>query len=187
MLSRLAVTAVNRTALRALSSGPSHVASTGDVVDGNVCSKLCVIGGGKMAEAILNALRTRNIQLMNDIVIVDQNEERLKYIQKEYSVVISKDASSSARDAEMVILAGENKQPVRPCAHDAPPHCERRTDWHGLLLLVDCSQDLPPLAPGSETAEREDRGREPGRQLAGRHAAGVYHGRRHDRRAQVGV
>jgi len=36
-----------------------------------ICSKLCLLGGGQMAEAILNAITTKGVQEMKNVNVYD--------------------------------------------------------------------------------------------------------------------
>jgi pyrroline-5-carboxylate reductase len=70
-----------------------------------LASKMCVLGGGQMCEAILAALLTKQIQPAEKIVVYDVNEKRLAYLRERYGVLTSSTAQGAAQDSEVAILA----------------------------------------------------------------------------------
>lgn len=42
-----------------------------DRAENYLCSKICLLGGGQMAEAILNALSQKKVQKMNSVFVYD--------------------------------------------------------------------------------------------------------------------
>ena len=71
----------------------------------SVCSKLTLIGGGKMAEAILNALLTKKIQRLQDIMVVDPNGERLAYLREKFIGVKTATSFDKIKGSDIVVLA----------------------------------------------------------------------------------
>lgn len=71
----------------------------------SLCSKLTIIGGGKMAEAILNALHTQKIQKMADILVIDPNAARLGYLREKYLGLKVTEKYEKLKGSEIVILA----------------------------------------------------------------------------------
>jgi len=66
---------------------------------------LAFIGGGQMAEAMLKALHSSNLQRMEDVTIYDVNSDRLEYMRTTYGVKTNDDINEAVRDADLVILA----------------------------------------------------------------------------------
>lgn len=73
--------------------------------DEALCSKLTILGGGKMAEAIINALHSKKSLPMSSIHVYDVNEDRLNYLSKNFKVQVSDDCNKAVEGAELVILA----------------------------------------------------------------------------------
>lgn len=71
----------------------------------SLCSKLCVIGGGKMAEAIIFALQKTQIQNMNDIVVCDVNSSRLDFMKNNFGVRVTNSINEAVEDSDVVLLA----------------------------------------------------------------------------------
>jgi threonine dehydrogenase-like Zn-dependent dehydrogenase len=70
---------------------------------GSLFTKVAVMGGGNMAEAIIAAVKTSKKQDMSKVMVVDINKSRLKYLQGKYGVSITQDANEAAKDAEMLV------------------------------------------------------------------------------------
>lgn len=70
-----------------------------------LCHKLCILGGGKMAESILNALRSKNILPMKNVHVFDTNHDRLNFLMHEFGINSSHSAQEGVANAEMIILA----------------------------------------------------------------------------------
>ncbi len=68
-------------------------------------SKLACIGGGRMAEAILNALTTKNIIPMQNVHVYDVNEDRLAYLKDKYKIVPCNSMNDCVSNSELIILA----------------------------------------------------------------------------------
>jgi pyrroline-5-carboxylate reductase len=64
--------------------------------------KICFIGAGNMAEAIIKGILDREIIDSENILCVDINNDRLEYLQKKYAVNIEKE---DAKYADVFILA----------------------------------------------------------------------------------
>lgn len=67
--------------------------------------KLACIGGGRMAEAILNALTTKNIIPMQNVHVFDVNEDRLAYLKDKYKIVPCNSMNDCVSNSELIILA----------------------------------------------------------------------------------
>ena len=68
-------------------------------------SKICIIGGGMMAENILRGLLRAQLIQPDQISVSDINAERLAYIRDTYSVATSLDNAAVAGKADIIILA----------------------------------------------------------------------------------
>jgi len=66
-------------------------------------TKMAVIGGGNMAEAVIAAIKASESQVMSDVVVVDINKNRLKYLNNKYGVSTTQDANDAVTDAEMMV------------------------------------------------------------------------------------
>ena len=67
--------------------------------------KLAIIGSGNMAVALIKGLLKSNIISPENIMSTDINEDRLKKLEKEYSVRISSDNKKAVEWADVVLLA----------------------------------------------------------------------------------
>lgn len=67
--------------------------------------KLALIGGGKMAEAIIGALQQKSVQTMKNVTVCDIHQHRLSYLKIKYGVSITEDVNEAVRDAEVTLLA----------------------------------------------------------------------------------
>lgn len=72
---------------------------------GSICDKLCVLGGGQMAEAIIFALNKKGVQNMNNITVYDVHTERLAFLKKTYGVQITEDVNEATDKADIVLLS----------------------------------------------------------------------------------
>ena len=66
-------------------------------------SKIAVLGGGNMAEAILAAIKGSKAQDMSKVVVVDINMKRLQFLNTKYGVSISEDANEATAGAELMV------------------------------------------------------------------------------------
>lgn len=71
----------------------------------SLCSKLSVVGGGQMAEAILNSLHANKTQIMENVHVYDIKSERAQYLKSKYGVTVSEDLNQCIADAEILLLA----------------------------------------------------------------------------------
>lgn len=71
----------------------------------SICSKLCILGGGQMCEAILGALQVKGVQRAADITVFDLNEKRLEHLSEKYGVHTSNSAQEAVEHAEISIIA----------------------------------------------------------------------------------
>ena len=82
--------------------------------------KICFVGAGSMAEAIIKGLIEQRVALPQDISVINkQNDERLQYLQEFYGVAVRTDAASSEqflRQADVVVLAMKPKDVHSACA-----------------------------------------------------------------------
>lgn len=67
--------------------------------------KLCVLGGGNMAEAIISALSKSKTQNMADIVVYDINEERIKHLQDTYNIRSCTTIEDGIHAADVTLLS----------------------------------------------------------------------------------
>ena len=56
-----------------------------------------------MAEAVIAAIKASESQVMSDVVVVDINKNRLKYLNNKYGVSTTQDANDAVTDAEMMV------------------------------------------------------------------------------------
>ena len=68
-------------------------------------SKICIIGGGMMAENILRGLLRAQLIKPDQITVSDINAERLNYIRDIFKVATSRDNMDVAAKADIIILA----------------------------------------------------------------------------------
>mmetsp|Transcript_38796 Transcript_38796/g.77283 ORF Transcript_38796/g.77283 Transcript_38796/m.77283 type:complete len:312 (+) Transcript_38796:59-994(+) len=73
--------------------------------DSSLCKKIAVIGGGQMAEAILNAVIQDKIQSADTIHVYDINKERVKFLSARYGMTAAKSVQECVEGAEIVMLA----------------------------------------------------------------------------------
>jgi hypothetical protein len=108
---------------------PSSPLTRQKEADHSFCSKLCILGGGQMCEAILGALYIKGIQKSHDIVVVDTHEKRLDYLAQKYNVQVSTNADFGIKNAELVILSvkPQNVKSLAATIHNPPS---------GLLLSI---------------------------------------------------
>eukprot|EP01038_Epipyxis_sp_PR26KG_P010256 gene10256-13793_t len=69
------------------------------------CSKLALLGGGQMSEAILNALKIKGAQSMKDVWVYDVSEERLSFLSKSFGISCADSAQDCINNADLVLLA----------------------------------------------------------------------------------
>lgn len=67
--------------------------------------KLCVLGGGNMAEAIISALSQSKTQNMSDVIVVDINDTRIKHLQDKFGVQGRSNANDAMADAEVILVS----------------------------------------------------------------------------------
>ena len=72
---------------------------------GSICDKLCVLGGGQMAEAIIFALNKKGVQNMDNITVYDVHTERLAFLKKTYGVQTTEDVNEATDKADIVLLS----------------------------------------------------------------------------------
>ena len=72
---------------------------------GSICSKLAIVGGGRMAEAIVNALATTKLQKLQQIIVIDPNLSRLAYLRDKYLGIKTTDKYDKLKGSDLVILA----------------------------------------------------------------------------------
>jgi pyrroline-5-carboxylate reductase len=71
----------------------------------SLCSQISIIGGGQMAEAILNSIIVDKVQDPKDIIVYDINAERVSYLVKTYGVIKAATVQDAVDNAEIVVLA----------------------------------------------------------------------------------
>jgi pyrroline-5-carboxylate reductase len=67
--------------------------------------KIAFIGGGNMAEAIINATLKHKVAQAADIVVSDKKAERRQYIANKFNLAVTDDNIVAVKDAKTVILA----------------------------------------------------------------------------------
>jgi pyrroline-5-carboxylate reductase len=72
-------------------------------VKDSMCTKLAVIGGGQMAEAILSSLQ--KVQTMSDVHVFDIHKKRIQFLHEKYGITISPTLADCIQDAEIAVLA----------------------------------------------------------------------------------
>ena len=70
-----------------------------------LCNKLAILGGGKMAESILNALKSKKIIPMEKVQCYDINPSRMQALKKAYKIQTSVSNEECIDGADIVILA----------------------------------------------------------------------------------
>ena len=68
-------------------------------------TKLAVLGGGKMGEALVGGLLASGWRSADEIVVTARREERLAEVSKNYGVEVTTDNSVAVKDATIVVLA----------------------------------------------------------------------------------
>jgi len=76
-------------------------------------NKIAFIGGGNMAEALVNGLLKSAICASGQMVVTDIRSERRAYLQRTYGVMTTGDNASAAKDTDILVLA------VKPQVMDA--------------------------------------------------------------------
>jgi len=67
--------------------------------------KIGFIGGGFMAEALINGLIASKNSCADNITVADIKRERLDYLRSTYKVKITEDNNSVAKDADILVIA----------------------------------------------------------------------------------
>lgn len=75
------------------------------LVSRDLSMKLCVVGGGNMAESIISALHKGKSQAMHDVSVYDVNDSRLQYLSKKYGVYICSSVEEGMIDADVTLLS----------------------------------------------------------------------------------
>lgn len=71
----------------------------------SVADKLCILGGGNMAEAIVSSLYTTKNQPMSTITVVDKDQVKLRNLEKMFGVRTSLSARESVDGADLILLS----------------------------------------------------------------------------------
>lgn len=71
----------------------------------SLAGKLGFIGGGRMAEALIQGVLDSSLLGANQILVVDPSNERRDLLQKDYGVDVYEDSSSVWQECDVVILA----------------------------------------------------------------------------------
>lgn len=111
------------------------------ISSGSVARKLCILGGGNMAEAIVSSLYSTKNQPMESITVVDLDQVKLTGLEKSFGVKTSLSAKESVKDADMVLLAIK-PQNIEVVAEEL---CTIDFEEQGTVLLsivAGCSVDL---------------------------------------------
>lgn len=67
--------------------------------------KLCVLGGGNMAEAIISALSKCKTQNMSDIVVFDINDNRIQHLTSTYGIRSCLTIAEGMSGADVTLLS----------------------------------------------------------------------------------
>ena len=67
--------------------------------------RIAFIGGGTMAEAILNGVLKKKLTTPADVAVVEPVEARRTYLSKQYGVTVTDDAKTAAATGDIVVLA----------------------------------------------------------------------------------
>lgn len=71
----------------------------------SISKKICFLGGGQMAEAIIGSICVSNkVQNPKDCVVFDTNNQRLEYLQEKYGITTSKCSQDAVDNAELIML-----------------------------------------------------------------------------------
>lgn len=87
----------------------------------NTFSKLAIVGGGQMCEAILGALQVKGVQEMSTVSVCDIHEKRLAYLRDKFGVQVSSDVSETVKDAELTIISVKPQNLEALSTHFEPP------------------------------------------------------------------
>ncbi|MDQ4145613.1 MAG: pyrroline-5-carboxylate reductase [Actinomycetota bacterium] len=68
-------------------------------------TKLAVLGGGKMGEALVGGLLASGWRTADEIVVTGRRQERLAEVSKNYGVEVTTDNAAAVGDATIVVLA----------------------------------------------------------------------------------
>ena len=89
---------------RMWSRGPLCL-SRRSIASQSICNRLAIIGGGKMAEAIVNALNTNKVQSLSQILVIDPSASRLAFLREKYIGIKTSEKYERIKGADLVILA----------------------------------------------------------------------------------
>lgn len=84
-------------------------------------TKLAVLGGGKMGEALVGGLLASGWRTADEIVVTGRREERLAELAKSYGVEVTTDNAAAVSDATIVILAVK-PQDIEPLLGEISAH-----------------------------------------------------------------
>lgn len=83
----------------------ANASSSGPAAIQNTFSKLAIVGGGQMCEAILGALKVKGVQEMSNVTVCDIHENRLQFLQEEFGIQVTSNVIEAVRDAELTIIS----------------------------------------------------------------------------------
>lgn len=72
--------------------------------------KICFLGAGNMAEALISGLLNSGIVSASKITAVDLRNERLDYCRKKFGIEVTSDSSSAIRESDLIFLAVKPQQ-----------------------------------------------------------------------------
>jgi pyrroline-5-carboxylate reductase len=104
--------------------------------------KICFLGGGNMANALIGGLLNKGIPA-TDIVVIEINEAGRERLERTYGVRCHAEVGAAALDCDVLLLAVKPQQMRKACEH-LPPYLDRQlvlTIAAG-LRLVDLSRWL---------------------------------------------
>ena len=84
-------------------------------------TKLAVLGGGKMGEALVGGLLASGWRTADEIAVTGRREERLGELSKNYGVVVTTDNAAAVADATVVVVAVK-PQDIEPLLTEISAH-----------------------------------------------------------------
>lgn len=82
--------------------------------------KICFIGGGNMAEALIRGLIASGAAKAADITATDQRQERLEELRRTFEIEVTRDNLAAVKQADVVVLAVKPQVMGRALAQIAP-------------------------------------------------------------------
>ena len=97
----------------------------------SISPKLGVVGGGHMAKAIVSCLYADQCQNMNDIIIYDLEEDKMRLLARDYGVQYTTNIIEAVTDSDMILLA------IKPQnLQDFAAELDDKVTWHPNCTLI---------------------------------------------------